>query len=639
MSNIKNTKRALISSVLSLFLCFAMLLGTTFAWFTDTVSSEGNVIQTGKLKVAFEWADGATDPANTTWTDASEGAIFDYANWEPGYTEARHLKVSNVGTLALNYQMRIVANGVVSDLANVIDVYYFAEDKALTRGDLANAEYLGTLTEVLGTEKHLSNTIKGSLLAGAPSDIHTIVLKMQETAGNEYQDMDLGCTFSVQLIASQMTSEKDSFDDQYDALAPNPSVPAPVVTELKDKNITYIEGMDGTTTIPGTLDVAYKFEPTMAFENFLHNNVGTSEYKLWHADFVVTADKDVAAESMMLVGYYKEWCQWKNDNWVALIAPNDIAAGTEVRLVESMGLMSNKDITVSWEDICEFGNDGIGFLCGAKDITGVNAGTTITVELRLYEVGAQGECSVGYGCKHPYKSCETTGGKVITVGTFTYTFEYSAEYLAEQLAAGADITLVNDVEFDENTTITIPAGVQSTLDLNGHTISVSANKSGNQELFLVKGDLTVKNGSIEMTAENNQGWGAMATIFDVTAGGELTLDKVNASVSGTDMNFIVHLNNWGSATATITDCNFDLSYVAVRAFNSGYDMNTVTIKNTDVTGGARLFWVHNYTSEGKDDTTLTLDIYGNGNTSEHAAPVRFGFSNSVAFDLEGNAIV
>ena len=636
MSNIKNTKRALISSVLSLFLCFAMLLGTTFAWFTDTVSSEGNVIQTGKLKVAFEWADGATDPANTTWTDASEGAIFDYANWEPGYTEARHLKVTNVGTLALNYQMRIVANGIVSDLANVIDVYYFDEDKALTRGDLANATYLGTLTEVLGTEKHLSNTIKGSLLAGAPSDIHTIVLKMQETAGNEYQNMDLGCTFSVQLIASQMTSEKDSFDDQYDALAPNPSVPAPVVTELEDKNITYIEGMRGTTTIEGTLDTAYKFEPTMAYENFLHNNVGTSEYKLWHADFVVTADQDVAAESMMLVGYYKEWCQWKNDNWVALIAPQDIPAGNHVRLVDSMGQMVGQSITVSWEEICKFGNDGIGFLCGAKDITGVNAGTTITVELRLYEVGAKGECSVGGGCNHPSKRCET--GEYITVGTFTYTFGHKADYVAEQLAAGADITLLNDVEFDENTTITIPAGVQSTLDLNGHTISVSANKTGNQELFLVKGDLTVKNGSIEMTAENNQGWDAMAAIFDVTAGGELTLDKVNASVSGTDMNFIVHLNNWGSATATITDCNFDLSYVAVRAFNSGYDMNTVTIKNTNVTGGARLFWVHNYTSEGKDDTTLTLDIYGNGNTSEHAAPVRFGFSNSVAFDLEGNAI-
>lgn len=630
MTNIKNTKRALISSVVSLFLCFAMLLGTTFAWFTDSVSSEGNVIQTGKLKVAFEWADGSEDPASATWTDASEGAIFDYTNWEPGYTAARHLKVSNVGTLALNYQMRIVANGVVSDLADVIDVYYFAEDKALTRDDLAQATYLGTLTEVLGTEKHLSKTVFGSLLAGDPADIHTIVLKMQETAGNEYQDMDLGCTFSVELIASQMASEEDSFDHKYDASAPNPAFPAALVRELDNKNITYTEGLNGNEVLNGTLDAAYQFEPTMSFAD-----VEFSQYKLWHADFVVSADKDVPADSMMLSGYYEAWCNALNDNhWVGLSSDQDITTGTEVRLVDAMG---GGSITVNWEGLCEYGNDGIGFLCGATDLTGVNAGTTITVELRLYEVGAQGDCAEGGGCKHPYSSCET--GEYFTVGKFTYTFEHKADYVAEQLAAGANITLLNDVEFDANTTISIPAGVQSTLDLNGHTISVSANKTGNQELFNVKGDLTVKNGSIEMTAENNQGWNSMATIFDVTAGGVLTLDKVNASVSGTDMNFIVHLNNWGSATATITDCNFDLSYVAVRAFNSGYDMNTVTIKNTDVTGGARLFWVHNYTSEGKDDTTLTLDIYGNGNTSEHAAPVRFGFSGSVYFDLEGNAIV
>ena len=130
----------------------------------------------------------------------------------------------------------------------------------------------------------------------------------------------------------------------------------------------------------------------------------------------------------------------------------------------------------------------------------------------------------------------------------------------------------------------------------------------------------------------------MATIFDVTAGGVLNLDGVNAKVSGTDMNFIVHLNNWGAATAVINNCDFDLSYVAVRAFNSGNDMNTVTIKNTDVTGGARLFWVHNYTAEGKGDSTLTLDIYGNNNTSESAKPVRFGFNSEVYYDLNGNAI-
>jgi len=176
------------------------------------------------------------------------------------------------------------------------------------------------------------------------------------------------------------------------------------------------------------------------------------------------------------------------------------------------------------------------------------------------------------------------------------------------------------------------------LNLNGYELSATANKTGNQELFLVKGTMTVKNGTLELTAQNNQGWNAMATIFDVTAGGVLKVDGVTANVSGTDMNFFVHLNNWGSATLEMTNCDITTTYVAVRAFNSGYDMNTVTIKNTDFHGG-RMFWVHNYTSEGKDDSTLTLDIYGNGNTCDSDKPVRFGFNNSIYYTIDGNQLV
>ena len=237
-----------------------------------------------------------------------------------------------------------------------------------------------------------------------------------------------------------------------------------------------------------------------------------------------------------------------------------------------------------------------------------------------------------------YAGCGVTMSDWLNIGDSVAPVA-TADELAAAIAAGGNIVLVADVTgINANTAITIPAGADVTLALNGYKISATANKTDNQELFLVKGNMVVENGSVELTAENNQGWGAMATIFDVTAGGSLKLDNVSASVAGTDMNFIVHLNNWGTASAEITNCSFDLSYVAVRAFNSGYDMNTVTIKDTDVTGGARLFWVHNYTAEGKDDSTLTLDIYGNGNTVESTKPVRFGFSGAVYYDLDGNLI-
>lgn len=214
----------------------------------------------------------------------------------------------------------------------------------------------------------------------------------------------------------------------------------------------------------------------------------------------------------------------------------------------------------------------------------------------------------------------------------------TAADLKAALANGGEIELGTDIELANNETIVVASGVETNLNLNGHKISSTANKTGNQEQFLVKGTMNISNGSVELLAENNQGWGAMATIFDVTAGGVLNMENVTASVSGTDMNFIVHLNNWGEVTLNVNNCDFTASYVAVRAFNSGYDMNNVTIKNTDVFGGGRLFWAHNYTSEGKDDTTLNLDIYGNNNTSEHEAPVRFGFSVSETYDLDGNVI-
>ena len=621
MTNIKNTKRALISSVLSLFLCFAMLLGTTFAWFTDTVSSEGNVIQTGKLKVAFEWADGATDPANTTWTDASEGAIFDYANWEPGYTEARHLKVTNVGTLALNYQMRIVANGVVSDLADVIDVYYFDEDKALTRGDLANAEHLGTLTEVLGTEKHLSNTIKGSLKAGDPSDIHTLVLKMQETAGNEYQDMDLGCTFSVQLIASQMTAEKDSFDDQYDAPAPNPSFPAALVRELDNKNITYTEGIGGAE-FDGVLDAAYQFEPTMSYDEFIHNSVLTSAYQLWHADYVVYADTDVPANSMMLAGYYSLWCEnFNQSRWVGLSSSEDITAGTEIRLVDAMG---GNAMTVNWENLCEYGNDKIGFLCGATDLTGVNAGTTITVELRIYEVGAQGDCAEGGGCKHPYASCET--GNYMTVGYFTYTF-------GTKESTDSSIAIVHNAA-------ELQAAVNGAVAGQTTFINFANDITGNVTVTQLAGANVVINGCgneytgvMTVFGNGNQAGTETLTIKNVNF---VAADGANSCIYSPDRsenNKYSYSHNVSVQNCTFTDPQNDLDCAAIRHGDGG-DANWTVTNCTVESSMHSLLQINNVAGEG-----ITLNgckVYSkNGVNLNQCVLVTI---NNCEFDVTGYAV-
>ena len=224
MTKTKVTKKALASSLLALMLCVSMLLGTTYAWFTDSVTSAGNIIKSGTLDVEMWYADGTKAVPTTytgegAWTDASTGAIFNYDLWEPGYTEVRHIQIKNVGTLALKYKVQIVANGTVSDLADVIDVYYMdPAEQIADRTALAAKTPMGTLTAALAG---MAATASGNLRAGE-TDTVTIALKMQESAGNEYQNKSIGTDFSIQLLAAQDTVEADSFDDQYDANAEYP---------------------------------------------------------------------------------------------------------------------------------------------------------------------------------------------------------------------------------------------------------------------------------------------------------------------------------------------------------------------------------------------------------------------------------
>ena len=230
MTNSKYTKRALLASVLSVVVCAAMLAGSTFAWFTDSVTSAGNIIKSGNLDVALEWANGTEALDTAEWKDASTNAIFNYDLWEPGYTEVRHVRISNKGNLALKYEIRIVANGEVSKLADVIDVYYIKDGKQITsRTGLTDENKIGTLSQVLANPY----AAKGHILAGDnAADVATIALKMQESAGNEYQNLSIGTDFSIQLVATQYTSEKDSFDDQYDKDAPLNFVPVATADEL-----------------------------------------------------------------------------------------------------------------------------------------------------------------------------------------------------------------------------------------------------------------------------------------------------------------------------------------------------------------------------------------------------------------------
>ena len=215
MTNRKSTKRALLGSVMAMVLCLAMLVGATFAWFTDTASTGVNKIQAGKLDVALEMQN-----ADGKWVSA-EGKTLDFVKaadakgeailWEPGCTyELPALRIRNNGNLALKYKVAITGINGSAKLNEAIE---------WTIGDVA-----------MGAEQHL---------AAGESNAFTIKGHMKESAGNEYMNESID-GIAITVVATQDTVESDSFNNTYDANATYPVVAVGDVntngdTVLKDK--------------------------------------------------------------------------------------------------------------------------------------------------------------------------------------------------------------------------------------------------------------------------------------------------------------------------------------------------------------------------------------------------------------------
>ena len=240
MTKKKSTKRALLASALALLVCVSMLVGSTFAWFTDSVTSAGNKIQSGTLKVDLELLDKEDGWASIK---ESKSPIFNYDKWEPGYTDVKVLKIENEGNLALKWMAKFISADELSILANVIDVYVKPSATELTYPTGRNLDgytKVGTVAEFVNT---IEETTKGTLAAKEVAYLG-IALKMQESAGNEYQDLTIDA-FDIMILATQDTVESDSFNNQYDKDAEYQKVKLPAkkvkVTSADDLKATLAE--------------------------------------------------------------------------------------------------------------------------------------------------------------------------------------------------------------------------------------------------------------------------------------------------------------------------------------------------------------------------------------------------------------
>ena len=248
MTSSKSTKRALISSTLALLMCVAMLIGTTFAWFTDTASTGVNKIQAGNLDVKLMYS---TDMQ--TWKEATDQTkLFDdNALWEPGYTQVVYLKVVNAGKLALKYEAGFSKNYTSNRGKNVNGDWYRVDNylkigTAETTTKFANRE--DVWSAIAATEKTLAKDVMLTdgwitLKAGESSNPFAVAIYMPTSVGNEANASRLRASsvsgLGIEVRATQATVESDSFDNNYDANA---------ATVLKR-----VEYTDGEHTVTGNI--------------------------------------------------------------------------------------------------------------------------------------------------------------------------------------------------------------------------------------------------------------------------------------------------------------------------------------------------------------------------------------------------
>ncbi len=271
----KSTKRSLFASVLALVLCVCMLLGTTWAWFTDEVQSGVNQIVAGNLDVELYAGDTKVD---------SNTKLFQVDLWEPGMVVYENFTVKNVGNLALKYALNLniadknslTTNGVAHNLSEVIKV---AVSEVPFSGNRADAQALKFQT--------LADFQKTGSLVPAAGDTYGVVLYWEPTDSDNLYNVNNGQSvntstkgvskeaannalfidFGIKLTATQLTYEYDSFDNMYDnidstnipAFWSGESEKAKITPEQENKYEVVESGqIKASVTIPATATVTYE---------------------------------------------------------------------------------------------------------------------------------------------------------------------------------------------------------------------------------------------------------------------------------------------------------------------------------------------------------------------------------------------
>ena len=599
MNNTKTTKRALLSSVMAMFICVAMLIGTTFAWFTDSASTAVNKIQAGTLKIELQY-----QKADGSWEDA-EGKTLDFKKpsghenesilWEPGCTyELPAIRILNKGNLALKYELAIT--GIKGD-AKLNDAIEWKN----------------------GSTDALLSAYTGEMIPGQNNNVtDPIVIKghMKEDAGNEYQGLSID-GIGITVVATQLASEFDSTGNTYDTdatylntdadghyLISNANELVYFAKSVNVDNKTYAGktvkltadidltgkkwipvGQTGATQFQGIFDGQNKTIKNMTVNNPSESENVSSGFFGWIENTTGVVVKNVKFDNAKVTGSHYvgvvtgylsgtvSGCEVKNSTVIG-INMNGEANGDKIGGI--VGYVNDGSVTDnSVMNSTVSGNRDIGGIAGAV-ATGVDyfnnnsvTDTTITYET-VKSYASAGEIISGRTGFAPDATNTATNVTIKLLANAS-----TAEELS-QIVAGA-----------QNSSITLSTGT--------YTLPAAANKtvaiSGTKDTVI---DLTSATGQslsgTDLTFENVTVKGINSDYVGIQHSGDIVYNNVTFNDSTTLYGESVTFNNctfnlssryiwtYGAKEVTFNNCTFTTRGKAILIYaEDGFDSQTVNV--------------------------------------------------------------
>ena len=507
MSNKKATKRALLTSITALAMCVVMLVGTTFAWFTDTATANVNKIQAGNLDVDIVSKENVSLEGQTLYFRDKNGGTD--ILWEPGATfNLDAFKIVNKGNLAIKYE--ITVNGVTGSnkLLEAIDFTVTKNGASVALADLKGVLLPAGKTAAAGEEVGETAAI---VISGT----------MKTSAGNEYKNLTLD-GISITVKAMQASYEYDSNGNTYDKDANgNPDNP----TWSISANVTAPVASGGNTVISNADKTAVATVPAEAVAD------NTKELT-WN----VTASDSAAAS--------------------VSVSSEQAAVGYEVKVG---GLKENNTTPVTVELKVGAGLTGVKLYHNGKEMTAVTTAGNLGDGEYYYDKDS-GILTFATNTFSPFAVVYDAPTAII--GDTYY------NTLADAFAAAEDGDTITLLKSTNGGGIVAAEGKFAaeglTVDFNGHTYTVggvlvgSSGTGTNASQLLRDNKITFKNGSFvgvtegTKPAEDTPNWhGAPAMMIQNYC--DLTLD--NMIVTGGDQTVYTVSNNNGNVVIKDTTIN------------------------------------------------------------------------------------